>query len=141
MYSFPNYVPLPAGEVQRMAAAISRWPFDRLYGPFPGPREHAPSSDLACTELGVRHMRVGSREGNGQIRRRAAACSAAGSRRASSCMRGGPACAWCLGQPRSPGTLQTMLPAAVGPDAAEKVQASAQRYCGVLEGASKQAFT
>ncbi|KAL4419041.1 hypothetical protein ABPG77_011023 [Micractinium sp. CCAP 211/92] len=67
MYSFPNYVPLPAGEVQRMAAAISRWPFDRLYGPFPGPP--------------------------------------------------------------------------VGPDAAEKVQASAQRYCGVLEGTSKQTFT
>ncbi|KAL4451708.1 hypothetical protein ABPG75_007370 [Micractinium tetrahymenae] len=56
MYSFPNYVPLPAGEVRRMAAAVGRWRFDRLYGAFPGSRESAPgwasnSAKLGCATL------------------------------------------------------------------------------------------
>jgi len=32
MYSFPNYIPLPAGEVERIAAALEPFEFDRIYG-------------------------------------------------------------------------------------------------------------
>lgn len=34
MYSYPNFVPLPGAEVQRIAAAACRYPFDRIYGAF-----------------------------------------------------------------------------------------------------------
>ncbi len=32
MYSYPNLIPLPAGEVRRMAAAVEPYEFDRIYG-------------------------------------------------------------------------------------------------------------
>ena len=32
MYSFPNYVPLPAAEIDRIVAAVEPFAFDRLYG-------------------------------------------------------------------------------------------------------------
>jgi glyoxylase-like metal-dependent hydrolase (beta-lactamase superfamily II) len=32
MWSYPNLVPLPAGEVERIAAALEPWAFDRIYG-------------------------------------------------------------------------------------------------------------
>jgi glyoxylase-like metal-dependent hydrolase (beta-lactamase superfamily II) len=32
MYSFPNYIPLPAFEVDRVAGAVAPFEFDRIYG-------------------------------------------------------------------------------------------------------------
>jgi hypothetical protein len=32
MYSFPMLIPLPAREVERIAAALEPWEFDRIYG-------------------------------------------------------------------------------------------------------------
>jgi len=32
MYSFPNYLPLSAASVRRVAAAIEPFAFDRIYG-------------------------------------------------------------------------------------------------------------
>jgi hypothetical protein len=32
MYSFPNYVPLPASEIDRIASALEPYAFDRIYG-------------------------------------------------------------------------------------------------------------
>jgi glyoxylase-like metal-dependent hydrolase (beta-lactamase superfamily II) len=32
MYSFPNYIPLPASEVDRVAGAVESFNFDRIYG-------------------------------------------------------------------------------------------------------------
>jgi hypothetical protein len=32
MYSYPNLMPLPAGEVARIRDEVKRWPFERLYG-------------------------------------------------------------------------------------------------------------
>ena len=32
MWSFPNLVPLPASQVQRIGGALEPWAFDRLYG-------------------------------------------------------------------------------------------------------------
>jgi hypothetical protein len=32
MYSYPNYIPLPAQTVQRIAGAVERLEFDRIYG-------------------------------------------------------------------------------------------------------------
>ena len=32
MWSYPNLVPLPAGEVERIGAALEPWPFERIYG-------------------------------------------------------------------------------------------------------------
>ena len=32
MYSYPNYVPLPAGAVRRAVAAVEPFAFDRIYG-------------------------------------------------------------------------------------------------------------
>ena len=32
MYSFPNYIPLPASEVRRIREAIEPYAFDRIYG-------------------------------------------------------------------------------------------------------------
>ncbi len=32
MYSFPNYIPLPADEVDRIVAAVEPYQFDRIYG-------------------------------------------------------------------------------------------------------------
>jgi hypothetical protein len=36
MYSYPNHIPLSAVTVKRIAERISRYPFERLYGAFPG---------------------------------------------------------------------------------------------------------
>jgi hypothetical protein len=36
MYSYPNYIPLPAAAIQRIVAALEPLAFDRLYGAFPG---------------------------------------------------------------------------------------------------------
>lgn len=35
MYSFPNLIPLPAGEVQRTGEAAARYQFDRIHGGWP----------------------------------------------------------------------------------------------------------
>ncbi|MBI3665389.1 MAG: MBL fold metallo-hydrolase [Acidobacteria bacterium] len=32
MYSYPNYIPLPAAAVRRVVAAVEPFPFDRIYG-------------------------------------------------------------------------------------------------------------
>jgi hypothetical protein len=32
MWSYPNLVPLPGAEVERMAAALAAWPFQRILG-------------------------------------------------------------------------------------------------------------
>ena len=32
MWSYPNLVPLPAAEVERIGAALEPWPFERIYG-------------------------------------------------------------------------------------------------------------
>ena len=32
MYSFPNYIPLPATEIDRITAAVEPFEFDRIYG-------------------------------------------------------------------------------------------------------------
>ena len=32
MYSFPNYIPLPAVEIDRIVAALDPFAFDRVYG-------------------------------------------------------------------------------------------------------------
>ena len=32
MYSFPNYIPLPAAEIDRIVAAVEPFEFDRIYG-------------------------------------------------------------------------------------------------------------
>jgi hypothetical protein len=32
MYSYPNLIPLPAGAVRRIVAAVEPYPFDRIYG-------------------------------------------------------------------------------------------------------------
>lgn len=32
MYSFPNYIPLPAHEVRRIVSAVEPYPYDRIYG-------------------------------------------------------------------------------------------------------------
>jgi hypothetical protein len=32
MWSYPNLIPLPAGEVGRIAAALEPWPFERILG-------------------------------------------------------------------------------------------------------------
>lgn len=34
MWSYPNYIPLGAREIERIAATLERWPFERLYGAF-----------------------------------------------------------------------------------------------------------
>lgn len=34
MWSYPNYVPLNAGEVESIAAILETWSFDRIYGAF-----------------------------------------------------------------------------------------------------------
>lgn len=36
MYSYPNYLPLSAGTVERIAATLESWEFDTLYGAWPG---------------------------------------------------------------------------------------------------------
>ncbi len=32
MYSYPNLIPLPAGQVRHIAAAVEPFAFDRIYG-------------------------------------------------------------------------------------------------------------
>ena len=32
MYSYPNYIPLPASEIDRIVAAVQPFDFDRIYG-------------------------------------------------------------------------------------------------------------
>ena len=32
MYSYPNYIPLPASEIDRIVASIEPFAFDRIYG-------------------------------------------------------------------------------------------------------------
>lgn len=36
LYSYPNQIPLPAREVERVGAAVEPFAFDRLYGGWPG---------------------------------------------------------------------------------------------------------
>jgi hypothetical protein len=35
MWSYPNYIPLSAEEVRKIAQLLEPWPFDRIYGAFP----------------------------------------------------------------------------------------------------------
>jgi hypothetical protein len=35
MWSYPNYIPLGAEEVRKIAEILEPWPFDRIYGAFP----------------------------------------------------------------------------------------------------------
>jgi hypothetical protein len=32
MYSYPNYLPLPAAAVRRIVERLEPWPFERIYG-------------------------------------------------------------------------------------------------------------
>ncbi|SRR5690606_1155999 len=34
MYSYPNYIPLPASTVEAIVATVEPWPFERIYGAF-----------------------------------------------------------------------------------------------------------
>jgi len=36
MWSYPNMMPLPADEIRRVAERLAPWPYDRIYGTFPG---------------------------------------------------------------------------------------------------------
>ena len=36
LYSYPNQMPLSANTIRRMAAALEPWPFEIIYGAFPG---------------------------------------------------------------------------------------------------------
>ena len=36
MWSYPNMMPLPAAAVRRAAGRLAPWPYDRIYGAFPG---------------------------------------------------------------------------------------------------------
>jgi hypothetical protein len=35
MYSYPNYIPLPADSVRRVVNSVEPFTFDRIYGAFP----------------------------------------------------------------------------------------------------------
>ncbi|MBV9122136.1 MAG: MBL fold metallo-hydrolase, partial [Planctomycetes bacterium] len=35
MYSYPNYIPLPASTVRRIVQAVEPYAYDRIYGAFP----------------------------------------------------------------------------------------------------------
>ena len=36
LYSYPNQMPLGAAAIKRIATALEPWPFERIYGAFPG---------------------------------------------------------------------------------------------------------
>lgn len=36
MWSYPNMMPLPAAEIVRIARCLAPWPYERIYGAFPG---------------------------------------------------------------------------------------------------------
>jgi len=36
LYSYPNQMPLGAAAIKRIATALEAWPFERIYGAFPG---------------------------------------------------------------------------------------------------------
>ena len=36
LWSYPNMMPLPAATIRRIATALEPWPFERVYGAFPG---------------------------------------------------------------------------------------------------------
>ncbi len=46
MYSYPNYIPLNAAQVRRVAAALEAWAFDRIYGAFWGRNVLAGGNDV-----------------------------------------------------------------------------------------------
>ncbi len=35
MYSYPNFVPLDSGSIQRIVDTLDPYPFDRIHGAFP----------------------------------------------------------------------------------------------------------
>lgn len=45
MYSFPNYIPLPASEVRRIREAIEPYTFDRIYGAWWGRVVHTDAKE------------------------------------------------------------------------------------------------
>jgi predicted RNase H-like nuclease len=61
MYSFPMLIPLPAREVERIAAALEPWEFDRIYGGWWGSviREHAKDVVRRSAERYARAVTVG----------------------------------------------------------------------------------
>ena len=43
MYSYPNYIPLGKGAIERIVRALDHLPFERIYGAFRTTRSHAKS--------------------------------------------------------------------------------------------------
>ncbi|MCB1882613.1 MAG: MBL fold metallo-hydrolase [Geminicoccaceae bacterium] len=55
LWSYPNMLPLAAGTVRRMAAALDPWPFERVYGAFAG-RQVLDQGKAAVAESAARYV-------------------------------------------------------------------------------------
>jgi glyoxylase-like metal-dependent hydrolase (beta-lactamase superfamily II) len=61
MYSYPNLIPLPAAEIERIVAALEAFEFDRIYGAWWG-RVVAADGKAAVSRSAVRYLRaIGAR--------------------------------------------------------------------------------
>lgn len=66
MYSYPNLIPLPAREVERIGSALEPWRFDRLYGAWWG--REIPRDAHAAVQRSV-HRYVAALKGRHQLTR------------------------------------------------------------------------
>jgi hypothetical protein len=57
MWSFPNMLPLPGGEVERIVAALEPWPFDRVWGAWWG-RTIRADAKAVIRESAARYVRA-----------------------------------------------------------------------------------
>lgn len=57
MYSYPNQIPLPTKKVREMAATLSRYRFERIYGAFPG-RTVTADGNAAVERSAERYIRT-----------------------------------------------------------------------------------
>jgi hypothetical protein len=57
MYSYPNLIPLPAATVERIAAAVAPYPFDRIYGAW-WPRVIPSDAHAAVVRSAKRYVRA-----------------------------------------------------------------------------------
>jgi glyoxylase-like metal-dependent hydrolase (beta-lactamase superfamily II) len=57
MYSYPNLIPLPAGEIRRIVAALEPYEFDRIYGAWWG-RVVAGDAKAAVARSAERYLRA-----------------------------------------------------------------------------------
>ena len=84
MWSYPNLIPLPAGEVGRIAAALEPWPFERVLGAWWGRLvpEHGSevvrrsaaryAAALRASQVTVCYLARRTRGGSGRARRKRA---------------------------------------------------------------------